>query len=187
MFARDDGLWDDEARLTDTKTSDARLAAGIRSAGDPIHDMRLCVTIDTRMDVLAASAVSDRVPYPGQCEAITHAYAKLVGLNLMRGFKWHVAERVGGTAGCTHLTELAAVLPTAAVQAFAGEVFRSRRGERTGSAGETEERPFQLDRCNALRLDGEAVRLFYPRWYRPEATGNDPSQPVTNTVATETS
>ena len=28
------------------------------------------------------------------------------------------------------------------------------------------EPPFQLDRCHALRTDGEVVRLHYPRWHR---------------------
>ena len=26
-------------------------------------------------------------------------------------------------------------------------------------------RPFQLDRCRALRVDGPAVAKYYPRWY----------------------
>ena len=27
-------------------------------------------------------------------------------------------------------------------------------------------KPFQLDRCHALRTDGPTVAQFYPRWYR---------------------
>ena len=68
-------------------------------------------------------------------------------------------QRLGGILGCTHLTELAQVLPTAAVQAYAGEVIRHVR--RATSDTET---PFQLDRCHALRTDGAAVAKYYPRW-----------------------
>jgi hypothetical protein len=40
-FARDDGLWDLEAELTDVKEKDFALAVGFRRAGDPVHSMRL--------------------------------------------------------------------------------------------------------------------------------------------------
>ena len=49
------------------------------------------------------------------------------------------------------------------VQAFAGEVIDTR-GTAEGAS-----QPFQIDRCHALRSDGEVVRLHYPRWYRPVA------------------
>ncbi|HMQ74123.1 MAG TPA: hypothetical protein PKD25_16515, partial [Rubrivivax sp.] len=81
--------------------------------------------------------------------------------------------RVGGALGCTHITELAQTLPTAVVQAFAGEVIDTR--------GLGDERPFQIDRCHALRSDGEAVRAHYPRWYRA------PSKPAAGPHAGEAS
>jgi len=34
------------------------------------------------------------------------------------------------------------------------------------------EQPFQIDRCHALRADGEAVRIHYPRWYRQRAVSS---------------
>ncbi len=163
VFAREDGLWDLEAELVDTKPRDFALQSGVRPAGVPIHRMQLTVTIDTRFDIVGASARSVDHPYPGHCAAIEPAYARLVGLNLMRGFKRAVRERLGGVAGCTHLTELTDVLPTAAVQAFAGEV------DLDAPHGDAERMPFQLDRCHALRTDGPAVARFYPRWYRRPA------------------
>jgi Protein of unknown function (DUF2889) len=161
-YARDDGLWDIEAVLTDTKARDFVLATGLRPVGEPVHDLGLKVTIDTQFNIVAAEARSKSVPYPGQCEAIEPDYSKLVGLNLLQNFRKLSLARLGGTNGCTHLTELAGVLPTAAVQAFAGEVFRTHE-----SANQSEEiKPWQLDRCHALRSDGPAVAQFYPRWAR---------------------
>ncbi len=161
-YARDDGLWDLQAVLTDNKSRDFALATGMRPVGEPVHDMTLTVTIDTELNVVAAGAESRSVPYPGHCEAVAPDYAKLVGLNLLQGFRKQAVVRLGGIHGCTHLTELAGVLPTAAIQAFAGEVFRSHESANQG--GET--KPPQLDRCHALRTDGPAVAQFYPRWYR---------------------
>ena len=163
VHARDDGLWEVDARLRDVKTRDAPLADGMRRAGEPIHEMLLRLVVDERFDIVAAGAETLWMPYPGVCDAHGDAYARLVGLNLLRGFRQAVKERLGGVLGCTHITELAQVVPTAVIQAFAGEVIDVR-----GASGE---KPFQIDRCHALRSDGPAVRAHYPRWYRPQAGG----------------
>ncbi|HCE10359.1 MAG TPA: hypothetical protein DEQ40_17485 [Oxalobacteraceae bacterium] len=167
-FARDDGLWDLDAHITDVKTRDAQLASGVRPAGAPMHDLWLRLTIDTKLTVVAAEAVSDAVPYPGYCDTIGPAYQKLAGLNLLKGFRQAVMERLSGTSGCTHLSELALVLPTAAIQAFAGEVIDTREN---AHPDEQSDKPFQLDRCHALRSDGEAVAEYYPRWAIKPITG----------------
>lgn len=164
-YARDDGLWDLEAELTDRKSKDFTLASGVRKVGDPVHQMRLVVTIDTQLNVVDARAASDWTPYPGFCETIAPDYRKLIGLNLFNDFRRHVRERLGGTRGCTHLTELTNVLPSAAVQAFANEVIQSRDASHPDHHAGTSQ-PFQLDRCHALRTDGPAVAKFYPRWHR---------------------
>jgi hypothetical protein len=54
------------------------------------------------------------------------------------------------------MTELAVVLPTAAVQSMT-----SKRK----SGANSERRPFQLDGCHAWRLDGEVTKEHYPQWY----------------------
>ena len=41
-----------------------------------------------------------------------------------------------------------------------------------GGQSASNERPFQIDRCHALRSDGETVRTFYPRWYLQGAAHN---------------
>ncbi len=177
VYARGSGLWEVDAEIRDIKTRDARLAGGLRKAGDPIHDMLLRLVVDEQLNIIDAGSETRWMPYPGQCDDHGDAYAALTGLNLLKGFRQAVKERLGGTLGCTHLTELTQVLPTAVIQAFAGEVLDTRE--------DSEHRPFQIDRCHALRSDGEAVRLFYPRWYRgvpdPEA-----ASPPTETRASET-
>lgn len=160
-FARDDGLWDIDAHITDVKTRDTALASGVRPAGTPVHDLWLRLTIDTQLNIVDAEAVSDGVPYPGHCDTIGPAYKKLIGLNLLKGFRDGVKLRLHGIHGCTHLTELSQVLPTAAIQAFAGDVLDTRDG---ASNDRQDHKPFQLDRCHALRTDGAAVAKYYPRW-----------------------
>lgn len=154
-WQRDDGLYDIEARLVDTKDDDYALMSGVRPAGEPIHEMWARVTIDLDYNVRAVSVSSDRVPYEG-CERIAPEYGKLVGTNLLRGFRQTVSEIVGGVRGCSHVTELIAFLPTAALQTFAGV---------HGEVRNDNEKPFQLDRCHALETSSDVVRRYYPKWY----------------------
>jgi hypothetical protein len=118
------------------------------------------VTIDRSFTILDACASQDTVPYPGGCETIAPAYRKLVGLNLVRGFRQSVHHLFGKARGCTHLTELLGGLPTAAIQSFAGEM-REELDDGT--------KPFQLDQCHALETSSETVKLWYPKWHREKA------------------
>ncbi len=174
IYARGNGLWEVDARIQDVRSHPVKMVDGMRPAGEPIHHMLLRLVVDERLNILEAGAETYSMPYPGQCDAYGDAYGRLVGLNLMRNFRHGVRDRLGGVKGCTHLDELSLVLPTAVIQAFAGNVIDSR-GEAPGS-----EQPFQLDRCQALRLDGPTVREHYPRWYRAprqDSVGNAPAAP----------
>ena len=115
-YKRADGLWDLEAHLTDIKNHDYQLKTGVRRAGQPVHNMWVRVTIDRTFSILDACASSDAVPYEGGCETIAPAYRKLIGLNLLKGFRKNVHELLGGVRGCTHVTEMLGGLPTAAIQ-----------------------------------------------------------------------
>jgi Protein of unknown function (DUF2889) len=155
-YRRADGLWDIEAHITDVKNHDFTLKTGVRRAGLPVHDMIVRVTIDRKFNVVDAVAVSDAVPYPGGCERAAPEYAKLVGLNLLKKFRDGLKERLGGVQGCTHITEMLAALPTAAIQTFAGEMREDRPSGR---------KPFQLDHCLAMDTTGETVKQWYPEWH----------------------
>lgn len=167
-FRRDDGLWDLEAHLRDTRPYDVVLRSGVRPAGAPIHDMRLRVTIDRQLDVIDVAADFEAAPYPGTCGEIASAYRKLIGLNLAKDFRRHVHVRLGAVRGCTHLTELSQVLPTAAIQALSGE--RAGAQTRTPPAGQQAAEqagkpPSYIGRCHALSREGEIVRQYHPQWY----------------------
>jgi hypothetical protein len=171
IYSRGDGLWEVDAHITDVRSRDTKMSFGVLPAGQPIHDMLLRLVVDERFNILEAGAQTTAMPYRGECDSYGDLYSRLVGLNLMKGFRHAVKERLGGVQGCTHITELGQVLPTAVVQAFAGVVLDTR-GEHEGS-----QQPFQIDRCHALRSDGEVVRNIYPRWYRAKPSSAATSAP----------
>jgi len=154
-YKRADGLYDIEGHLLDTKAADFKLAAGVRKAGEPIHSMWLRITVDRTLTIVDADAAMDAMPYVNYCNTIVPAYRALVGLAIRPGYSERVRELFGGVRGCTHITELAGALATAAFQTMAGQRLQS-----------PDEKPFQLDRCHALDTTKPAVAKYYPRWYQ---------------------
>jgi hypothetical protein len=157
VYARDDGLWDLDAEIIDTKHREIRLERGPLPAGEALHHMTLTVTIQPDGQIVAAQAKTQASPYPDVCASFPEAYQALVGLNLIRGFRQAVRERLGGTQACTHLTEMTNLLPTAAFQAIGGEAMSPK-------AKSQDTMPMPIDRCRALRRDGPVVARLYPRW-----------------------
>ena len=157
-YRREDGLWDIEGRLVDTKTySFENRHRGEVRAGEPVHEMWLRVTIDEDMNVHAAEASTDYAPY-AMCPDITPNFAALAGLRIGPGWMIEVRKRVGGVLGCTHLVELLGPLATTAYQTLAGQ--RKRR-----PAQEAGRRPAVLDTCHAYASDSEVVKMQWPEFY----------------------
>ncbi|QGZ64469.1 DUF2889 domain-containing protein [Paraburkholderia acidisoli] len=153
-YRRADGLYDIEGRLRDTKSYD-RESHGVKvRAGDPIHDMLLCMTVGRDLVIREVRVESIVVPYAGYCDAVGPDYRKLQGLTIASGFMREVRRLVGGAQGCTHLTELIGAVATAAFQTMSVELNASNT-----------ERPFQIDGCYALKSDGAIVKAFHPTWY----------------------
>lgn len=115
-YRRSDGHYDIEAHLTDIKTfGQTNYDRGYIEPGDPIHDMRLRLTVDEKMHVLGVEAVSDKTPY-ALCPTAAPNFSRLVGMQIKAGFLREATHRVGGTVGCTHLRELLQQMATTAFQ-----------------------------------------------------------------------
>ena len=169
-YKRDDGLFDIEGCLHDSKDVDITLAGGARKAGESIHVMWLRITIDTKLVIVDAEASTEAMPYVGHCDTIAPKYKDLIGLGIRPGFTTKVRALFGGTAGCTHITDLIGSVATTAFQTLAGQVIQP-----------TDRKPYQLDRCHALATDAPAVARYYPKWYR----GSKPLAADTNLDVSE--
>ena len=115
-YEREDGLWDIEAHMTDTKTYQFRNDwRGEVMIGEPLHEMLLRVTIDDSFTIKDIEAATEHSPFE-MCPSITPNYKKVIGIQMGRGWRQKVRMQVGGTNGCTHLTELLYPMATAAMQ-----------------------------------------------------------------------
>lgn len=163
-FEREDGLFDIEGRMTDTKTNDIdnRDRGGQIKAGEAIHDMSIRLTIDLGFNIHAVEAVIDHSPF-GICPQIAGRLKQLEGEQIAAGWNQKVKTLFAGNQGCTHLTELLAPIATTAFQATTGA--RLRQGALTQS---TSMNPL-VNSCHALAEDGDVIKVMWPDQYRPKA------------------
>ena len=159
-YEREDGLWDIEAHLTDTKSvvHSRREGGRERKPGEPVHDMWIRFTIDLDMKIHAVEARTDEGPY-SICGDITSNFKALAGLTIGRGWRKAIAERVGGVKGCTHMVELLGPLGTTAFQA----TNRARQARNAGKP--IVQKPYQLNSCHVYKDDSPEVLQRWPQFY----------------------
>ncbi len=165
-YERADGLFDIEAHLTDTKTygfDNADRASGRIEPGEPLHEMRMRLTVDADMRITACEAATLHGPHT-MCPDITPNFARLAGLRIGPGFLRAAKERVGGVHGCTHLVELLQPLGTVAFQTL--YAVRAKRAKESLTAGGTPARaPALLNTCHAYASDSPIVAARWPEYY----------------------
>ncbi len=181
-YRREDGLFDIEARLTDTKTYAFRNSdRGQIEPGVPLHRMLARMTLNTEMVITAFEAVTEYGPY-AICPTAAPNFARLAGLKIGRGFLKAANERVGGVHGCTHLRELLGQMGTVAFQTLlAVRVKRETAANALASADqpaaepviEKPSRPMMLGTCLAYAPDSPVVARQWPQFY----TGAMPVSP----------
>ncbi|MCS6855250.1 MAG: DUF2889 domain-containing protein [Elioraea sp.] len=155
-FRRADGLFDVEARLTDTKSYGfSNEDRGWIAPGEPLHGMLMRLTIDSDMRVVACEANTEFAPY-AICPAITPNFAALAGLRIGPGWMRAVRERVGGVRGCTHLVELLGPMATVAFQTLV--VLRRQ------APADDARPPALLNTCHAYAADSPVVARRWPRF-----------------------
>lgn len=148
-FEREDGLYDIEARVTDTTPDPARR--------NPRHDMQLRLTVDSGYMVRAIEVHTYSAPNE-ECFIVEPPHQGLVGKSIMRGWRKAVTETVGGDIGCTHIRELLMTAGTVVYQTLAG---------RAKSERPSDELPGVAGTCKAWALDGKIIRTEFPLHYRP--------------------
>ncbi len=159
-YLREDGLYDIEGRVCDTKDHDFNPPSGDRqvSAGDFIHDLWVRMTVDTDLVVHEIESVSDATPYP-LCREGGVNLQRMVGARIAAGWSLEVRRRLGRSAACTHLMELLIPMGTAAFQTIAP--VRLARPDKLDVSG----KPLKIDSCSAYAADRGVVARRFPNFY----------------------
>ena len=167
-FLRDDGLWDIDAELHDSKSYPIHMRdRGDLAPGEAIHHMRIRVTVDDSLTIRQIATAMDSAPF-SECQAAADPMTKLVGVTLGAGWRKAIDGAIGGVAGCTHLRELLFNVATAAFQTI--PVYRSQQKEAEGQRPDADAPPYYLDKCMSWDTAGPVVQRLMPMFYRPRAS-----------------
>jgi hypothetical protein len=160
-YERDDGLWDIEGYMTDTKNYNLpnQARGGEIKAGEPLHAMGIRLTLDKDFYIHDADACTDWAPFQ-LCPSIAARYKQLVGMHIKPGWNLKIKQLFNGINGCTHLTELLGSMATTAFQTIHG-----RHKEASASKSGEIEHSRIINSCHALRSDGNVVKQHWPQFY----------------------
>jgi hypothetical protein len=161
-FEREDGLFDVEAELIDTKPYGFEVADRWVGVGDALHHMRARLTVDDNFVIVAAEAVTISGPFT-YCTSGADTFGRLVGLQIKAGFMKSVNERIGGVEGCTHIREFIQQMATVIFQTTY-PIRAKRAAEAAGKSGEKHP-PRLLNTCHAYNSAGEVVKARFPEFY----------------------
>ena len=167
-YDREDGLWDIEAELSDVKPYTFQVPnEPVFPANEPIHGLSIRLTIDNDMLIHAVATSMDRIPHP-ECSQAPLNMQALVGCRMGRGWRKVIDEKVGGTAGCTHLREMLFNMATAAFQTLPSGQWHRRELRGLPQPALTQP-PFHLGQCMTWAWDSPTVARAYPMFYKPRA------------------
>lgn len=161
-FRRSDGLFEVEARLTDTKPFNFRPVSDdkVINAGDLIHNMAVHIVFDEDLRVHDVIAFTDAAPY-ADCHDGPQTLKTLIGLRMVGGWSSEIRKRLSGAASCVHLAGLMVPMATAAHQALGGWRLREAGGH------QAMDKPISLNTCLAYASHGQIVRRHWPEHYIP--------------------
>lgn len=159
-YEREDGLWDIEGEMIDTKPHAFEIEGERRwDPEEPIHHMHIRVTLDDRMVIRAIAVAMEAFPHQ-PCPQAQAPMQRMVGETVGRGWRQTIERHLGGIQGCTHLRELLFNLATAAFQSRSASFAPAVEGQP----------PLHLGQCLAWDFNGPVVEKVYPlffRWQRP--------------------
>jgi hypothetical protein len=163
-FLREDELWDIEGTLLDTKGYEqVAMERGSLAAGQPIHQMKICLTIDDDFVIQAITVEMTAAPL-GECQRAKIPLERLVGCAIKSGWRKLIVEKMGGEGGCTHLRELLFGMGTAAFQTVGRYRMHQRRLAGIPEQVMATPKP-PLGECLGWAFDGEPVRRYRPEFF----------------------
>ncbi|MEZ5476837.1 MAG: DUF2889 domain-containing protein [Thiolinea sp.] len=170
-YERADGLWDIEAHIVDTKpfSFPNKDRGGRIEADEPLHGMSIRVTIDLDMLIHAAEQCTDFSPYH-YCKNVEHFSKNLIGQRIGPGWTQKTKEWMGGSQGCTHLTELLGPLATTAYQTLVKARYKDITATAEPKQASANSKPPRfIGSCHALQLDSPVLRDHWPQFYQPDS------------------
>ncbi len=156
-FLREDGLWDIEGELHDSKPHAFEIKGeGQWAPGEAVHHMCIRVTLDNHMVVQDIQVAMDSTPHE-PCIQAAEPMRRMIGCRMGGGWRQAIERNLGGVQGCTHLRELLYNMATAAFQTMAEVAF---------AVPSQDKPPAHLGKCLTWDFNSPVVERVYPMFFR---------------------
>ena len=163
-YRREDGLWDIEGHLRDTKTySFPNHDRGEVKSGEAVHEMWLRLTVDDNLVIQKAEAVTGNGPFH-ICNNANDRFHELEVVRIKSGWRRKMTQRIGGVNGCTHVRELLGPVATTAFQTI--YPIKARESRQANSNSGTS--PRLLETCHAYARHSAVVKRLLPTHHQPK-------------------
>ena len=163
-YLRDDGLYDIEGELLDTKHYSVKnFERGEIKSGEAIHNMKVKITLDENLTIKDASAETLYSPF-SICKSANKSFSKIIGCQIKSGWRKKVLMLIGGINGCTHISELLGPLATTAFQTIHSHSNKKNRKKDNIIS----KKPPLLGTCHAFNPKSEVVKRLWPNWFNTE-------------------
>jgi hypothetical protein len=154
-YRRDDGLWDIEAHLRDSKPAPYEVPGEKKWAPhEAIHDMSIRLTVDMQLVVQDIAVAMPSTPHD-DCVSTQDPMQAMIGCSLASGWRKAIEERLGREKGCAHLRELLFNMATAAFQTV----------QATFAVTHPDVPPPHLGKCKSWGFGTKLVQRRYPTFY----------------------
>ena len=168
-FIREDGFYEIEGRMVDTKSHDIpQKNDKILFKGEALHDMYVLLVINENMVVQSSVAVTNSAPYE-ICKNANFKIENLNGLKIGTGWRKKITSSIGGCNGCTHIRELLMSMATVAFQTVNGEKTRLRRVAKNKGRSDPlpvdNSSPPLLNSCFAFDESSEVTKDLWPEYW----------------------
>jgi hypothetical protein len=162
-YLRNDGLWEVEARLVDTKPFAQRdHFRGELQPGDPVHDIGVRLAVDDSFTIREAETTMRATPFP-TCIEVEPILQRLVGERIGPGWRKLVQRKIARLETCTHLSELLGPAVTTLFQTISYGTAPEGRSSLEDQNGSSEP-PFFIGGCHSWRTDGPIVAELFPQF-----------------------
>ncbi len=163
-FLRDDNLYEIEAELIDSKHYIVpNQDRGDIHPGEPIHNMKVIITLDKDMVIKDADALTIFSPF-NICKHANKNFKKIIGLKIKSGWRNKALKKIGNISGCTHISELLIPIATTAFQTIKGHEAKTNRKKKNLNLSSAQKPPL-LGTCYAFNPKSEIVKRFWPEWH----------------------
>ena len=145
-----------QGEIKDTRLCQNYLVTGEKQNPGILHNMIIAMRVSGSNLVISDIQVTMKQYPREECADANYNIQKLNGIYITKGFTKAVKDAIGGTKGCSHVTNCILAMGPAAVQSYWAMKAQQPVSKEFDSGGSMSQ--YLIDTCHVWRKDGPMVK-----------------------------